>query len=197
MKNLITAADIKTHTAASLNVETHKLEVTIPEAQARHLRPLTGSRLLAQLVAFVKDAPEPPVLVGLGAQVQAKAEADYTTALDDWRTAHATDVLLALWDEVKPCLAQWALVDAWPNLLVHVENAGVTVKTGKSEGTTSADAATLNQVLNAHRDTAIWRGEELINWLEAHKSDYPTYESTRPTATGRDVADWFGGISVD
>jgi hypothetical protein len=65
------------------------------------------------------------------------------------------------------------------------------VQTGKSEGTTSADAATLNQVLGAYRDTAVWRGSELARWLESDKANYPAYVGTRPAATGRQP---LGGI---
>lgn len=195
MKTLITAADIKAHTVASLSVEAHKLAIAITDAQQRHLRPLIGAKLLTQLLALVEDAPDLPSGTG-AAQVVAAATTKYEQDLAAWRLAHAADPLLALLDQLTPCLAQWALVEAWPNLLVHVENAGVLLKTGNANGTTTADVATLNQVLSAHQATAVWRGDELVNWLERNKTDYPAYQSSCPLASNREPSEWFGGISI-
>lgn len=165
MKHLIDANDIKALTTIQLNTEAHRLEITIPDAEQRHLRPLLGPALFDALLLFIQ--PETP---------------------------DTTDELAKLASQVKPMLSQWALVEAWPNLLVHVANAGVVLKTGASgQGTTSADAATLAQVLTAHRDTAIWRGQELVRWLESNKANYPAYASTTPVATGRPP---FGGINL-
>lgn len=191
MKTLITAADITALTAANLSVEAHRLEITIPQALARHLRPLLGLNLFTALLAFAQDAPELP-----GPKAQATETAAYAAALEAWRTAEELNPMLALYDEVKPMLAQWGLVEAWPNLLVHVANAGVVLKTGNAQGTTTADAATLNQVFTAHRATAVWLSEELVSWLERNKLDYPAYVSTRPLATARQPIDTLGGISL-
>lgn len=164
MKHLIDADDIKNMTAAQLGIDSQRLEITIPDAEQRHLRPLLGPRLFDELLAFIQTA-----------------------------TPDTDDPLAALANEVKRMLSQWALVEAWPNLLVHVANAGVVLQTGNSQGTTSADAATLNTVLTAHRETAVWRGQELVRWLESNKTQYPAYESNTPVATGRPP---LGGINV-
>jgi hypothetical protein len=192
MKTLITAQDITQFTAANLNVEGHRLEITIPDAERKHLRPVIGPKLLAALLAFVESAPEPPTVTGLSAVAEATAKTAYAAELKTWREANP-GALLVLWDQIKPMLAQWALVEAWPNILVHIKNAGVVVQTGKAEGTTSADAATLAQVLTAYRDTAIFRGQELSNWLESDKANYAAYVSTRPALTGRQP---LGGIHL-
>jgi hypothetical protein len=191
MKNLITAADITALTAANLSVEAHRLEITIPQAQARHLRPLLGLQLYADLLAFTQGAPDVPGPKALAAELTA-----YATALDSWRTSVAADPLLALFDQVKPMLAQWGLIEAWPNLLVHVANAGVVLQTGNQNGTTTADAATLNQVYTRQRETAVWLSEEIVQWLERNKAAYPAYVSTRPLVTARQPIDTLGGISL-
>lgn len=164
MKHLITADDIKGLTAAQLGIDSQRLEITIPEAEQRHLRPLLGPSLFDELLLFVQVA-----------------------------TPSTTDPLAALANQVKPMLSQWALVEAWPNLLMHVTNSGMVLKTGTGQGTTSADAAVVSQVLTAHRATAAWRGQELVRWLESNKADYPAYQSTTPVATGRAL---YGGINV-
>jgi len=196
MKNLVNATHIKELTTVSLNVEAHKLSVTIPEAQQRHLRPLLGFRLYAALLAFVASAPEPPSPTGQSVQAATAAAADYATKWAAWQLAHGADPLFALLEQVRPCLAQWAVVEAWPNLLGSVENAGILLKTGSGQGTTNADAATLSKMEAAFRATAIWRGEELVQWLESNKSDYPDYVSTRPLPTSRRPSDGYGGISL-
>jgi hypothetical protein len=195
MKTLITAADIKQLTTVSENASDKKLAKAVPDAETRHLRPLLGSRLYAELLAFAQGAPEQPVLAGLSQQEEDKAAADYKIEFAAWRTANAGP-LLALWDQVKSCLAQWALVEAWPDLLVHIDEAGINVKTGNAQGTTTADAATLARVWDGHRDKAVWRGDELVNWVESKKNDYAAYTSIKPLPTGSQPIDYFGGISL-
>jgi hypothetical protein len=195
MKNLINAYDVKALTTVGSNARNSKLEKAVPDATTRHLRPLLGAKLLAELTAFVVAVPEHPELGNLNAAAQTVALEPYNTALDTWRAANV-GALLRLWDELKPCLAQWTLVEAWPDLLVHIEDAGIVLKTGNSNGTTSADAATLNQVWDAHRERAVFRGDELVGWLECNKVDYPAYGSTTPLASAREPSDWFGGISI-
>lgn len=193
MTTLVTAADIKDRTTVSRSADDEKLNKAVPDAETRHLRPLLGAALFGQLLAFVASAPTPPAVGGLSATAEAAALAPYKVLLDNWRTAHPGP-LLRLWDAVKPCLCQWALYDAWPDILVHVENAGVTMKTGNANGTTSAEAGILNQARDNHRNKAVWRGSELAAWLDSNKTDYPAYEGTRPPATGRQP---LGGISLD
>lgn len=195
MNNLISAADIKRLTTISENASDKKLAQAVPDAETMHLRPLIGARLYTELLAFVAGAPEAPSVQGLNVQAEAQATSTYQTALDTWRAANV-GVLLTLWDAVKPCLAQWALVEAWPNLLVHVEEAGVNVKSGNANGTSVADAALMNKVWAAHADKAKWRGDELMSWLESKKNDYAAYSSIQPVPTGRQPIDDFGGISL-
>jgi hypothetical protein len=168
MKNLVDAADIKTHTTAQLGVDANRLELSVPEAQQRHLRPLLGRALFNELLAYAQlAAPD------------------------------AEDKRAALLSEVKPMLCQWALIEAWPNLLLHITNAGLVLKTGNAQGTTTADAKLVAQVYTAQRETAVWRGQELSTWLESNKADYPAYESIRrpdKPATGRQP---LGGLNVD
>jgi hypothetical protein len=195
MTNLVTAAEIKKLTTVGENASTKKLTRAVPLAEIKHLRPLVGPRLLAELLALASTAPEAPALAGLSAQQEAAALETYEATLKEWRGANA-GVLLTLWDQVKHCLAQWAVVIAWPSLLVHVDEAGVTVKTGNAQGTTSADARTLDKVWDDHRDTAIFLGDELVCWLESKKLDYAAFVSTKPLPTGRLPIDDFGGISL-
>ncbi len=193
MKTLVTALDIKERTTVSKTADDEKLNKAVPDAETRHLRPLLGLPLFTALLAFVGSAPEPPAVGSLSATAEAAALAAYNTLLDAWRTTNA-GALLRLWDAIKPCLCQWALFDAWPDILVHVENAGVTMKTGNANGTTSADADILNQARDNHRDKAVWRGSELVAWLDSNKTDYPAYASTKPAATGKQP---LGGIHLD
>lgn len=196
MNTLVVAADVKRLTSVGTTANSEKLDKAVPDATDRHLRPLVGAKLLAALLDFVVDAPDYPATTGLGAPQVATALGEYKMALAAWRTANAADPLLALWDQLKRCLAQWVLVEAWPDLLVHIDEAGVTVKTGNQQGTTVADGKTLDTVLDSHCERAKFRGDELVAWLERNKADYPAYVSATPLASGREPADWFGGIDV-
>ncbi|MGI4834625.1 MAG: hypothetical protein ACRYFK_14310 [Janthinobacterium lividum] len=196
MKNLVNVADVKRLTTVGASADYEKLDKAIPDATLQHLRPLLGAKLLGLLLDFLGDAPEAPTLAGLAAPAATAAATAYATALGAWRTANGPSVLLDLWDELQPCLAQWVYVAAWPDLLVHVEAAGINIKTGNQNGTTSADAATLNQVHNAQREKAVFRSAELVRWLEADKVNYPAYGSTQPLATSAQPIDYFGGISL-
>jgi hypothetical protein len=196
MNTLVAAADVKRLTSVGATANSEKLDKAVPDATDRHLRPLVGAKLLGELLDFVVDAPDYPTTTGLPAPQAAAALAAYKTALAEWRTAN-DGPLLVLWNELKSCLAQWVLVEAWPDLLVHIDEAGVVVKTGNAQGTTTADARVLDTVLAAHCERAKFRGDELVAWLERNKTNYPAYQSTTPLASGREPADWFGGISVD
>lgn len=195
MKQLVTAADVKRLTTVGKNSDEDKLNQAVPEAQTAHLRPLLGGPLLTALLAYVASAPEPPELAGV-----AKAQADaattaYNVLLDAWRTSNV-GVMLTLWDAVKPCLAQWALVEAWYDLQLHIDGGGMNTKTGNAQGTSRADAELINRAYDSHRARAIGRGDELMSWLDSKKNDYQAYTSITPLPTGRQPIDDFGGISL-
>jgi hypothetical protein len=195
MKQLVTAADVKRLTTVGKNADEDKLNQAVPEAQTAHLRPLLASKLLVALLDFVASAPEPPDLSQL-----AKAQADaatvaYNVLLDAWRTTNG-GVMLTLWDAVKPCLTQWALVEAWYDLQLHIDAGGMNIKTGNGQGTSRADAELINRAYDAHRARAIGRGDELMQWLDSKKADYQAYTSISPLPTGRQPIDDFGGISL-
>lgn len=149
MNRLITAAHIKESTVAGLSIDAQKLEVHVPLAQGKHLRPLLGAALFDELVLAAQTAP-------------------------------IQEPYLALATECVNMLSWWTVVEAWPALLVHVTAAGVVVKTGGQNGTTSADAAVAAATLAAHRNTAQFYSDELRRWLIAHANDYPSYPQPAP-----------------
>jgi hypothetical protein len=77
------------------------------------------------------------------------------------------------------------VVEAWPALLGHVTAAGVVLKTGKSEGTTSADERTEQKMFEGLRGTAVYYTEELDRWLMANRATYSQFLPQTPAATGR------------
>jgi hypothetical protein len=189
MKDLITAADIKARTVANLNVENHKLNVIIQLTQKRHLRPLLGVTLYDALVAFADTAPAIPPTNATTLEKTAYAE-----ALAQWRAAATADPLLALLDECKEMLCAWALVEAKPGLLGHIEDAGFTTKVGSGDtGTSTADVRLTEETFAAFADTAVFHGTELAAWLcdPARAANYPTYEPNTPDSTGEGA---FAGI---
>jgi hypothetical protein len=195
MNQLVTAADIKRLTTVGKNADDDKLNQAVPEAQAAHLRPLLGGPLLTALLDFVVGAPEPPELAGLAKSLADAAMATYKALLDPWRTANVGP-LLTLWDAVKPTLTQWAVVEAWYDLQIHIDGSGMNTKTGNAQGTSTADAALIGRAYDSHRARAIGRGDELMLWLESKKNDYAAYTSIKPLPTGRQPIDDFGGISL-
>ncbi len=179
MKNLISFADITAHTVISIGSEPHKLNLAVPLAQGRHLRPLLGLPLFDELLTFADSAPDAP------ATRDAAALAEYDTALAAWRLSVGEDPLLALLTEVKPMLSNWTVVEAWPSLLGHITAAGLVLKTGKSEGTTAADEKLANTMFSGVQSLAIYHGEELDTWLKKNRSTYAEFLSQTPAATGR------------
>ncbi|MDO7849033.1 hypothetical protein Q5H92_21895 [Hymenobacter sp. M29] len=178
MKHLITPADITAQTVISITAEAHKLALAIPIAQGRHLRPLLGLQLFDELLSFAESAPELP------AARDAASMTAYEAARQAWRSAAATDPLLTLLDEVTPMLCAWALIEAWPSLIGHITPAGIVLKTGKSEGTTSADAGLMREMFAGLRELAVFRGEELDAWLRRNRQLYSRFLPSTPAATG-------------
>ncbi|WP_310394157.1 DUF6712 family protein [Hymenobacter sp.] len=144
--HLITFADVTARTVVALGSEPHKFTVAIPRAEQRHLRPVLGPALYDQLRAFVEANP-----------------------------LATTGPLAALAAEVKDMLASWAVVEAWPSLLGHIEAAGFVTKVGKSEGTSTADVQLADRTLADLRETAGWQSGELARWLAARAADYPDW----------------------
>jgi hypothetical protein len=149
MNHLITADHIKESTVASLSIDAHKLEVFVPLAEGKHLKPLLGLSLFSELVI----AAQTPPLAG---------------------------AMLELATECVNMLSWWTVVEAWPSLLVHVTNAGVVVKTGGQNGTTTADATVTAAALQAHMATAEFYTGELRAWLYEHRADYASYPQPAP-----------------
>lgn len=179
MTPLITPADIVAQTVISVNAEPHKLAQAIPLAQGKHLRPLLGLQLFDELLAFADSAPAYPT-----ARDPASLAA-YDAARAAWLLAVADEPLLALLTEATPMLCAWAVVEAWPSLLGHITPAGVVIKTGKSEGTSSADVTLTTTMFTGLQGTAIFRGEELDRWLKKNRTKYAEFLPLTPAPTGR------------
>lgn len=186
MRHLITPAMIVESTVISLNTEPGKLRKAIPLAQGKHLRPLLGFVLFAELLAFAESAPDEPL------SAEPAALAAYQLARAAWQLATVADPLAQLLRQAEPMLCAWSVVEAWPALLGHVTTAGVVLKTGKSEGTTSADEKTESKIFIGLQDTAIFYSEELTHWLHTKRLIYAQFLPQAPAATGRLP---IGGIS--
>jgi hypothetical protein len=153
MNHLVTADDITERTVVQVSVDAHKLEVLVPQAQRRHLRPVLGDALYNELVLFIQDSP-------------------YDT----------TDPLAKLADEVKQMLSAWAVVEAWPTLLASITNMGVTLANQRDGGTSQADYKTTIDILASLRDTAEFETGELRRWLVEHAAEYPSFPQPAPPA---------------
>lgn len=164
LQELITAADVKALTVAQLSVDAHKLDVCAPLTRRRYLRPLLGQALHDELLAFVQ-APTPDT----------------------------TDPLAVLAEQVKPMLAAWVLVEAWPGLAAAVTNAGIQYMQG-GEGRTTADHKAAADLLLSYRDTAEFETAELRAWLNARRATYPSY--SQPSPVGRSTMP-VGGSDFD
>ncbi|MDF7810750.1 hypothetical protein [Hymenobacter sp. YC55] len=165
LKHLITAEEIPDRTVAQPNADLHKLSLAIPLAERKHLKKLLGPALFAELLLSVQ-----------------------TATTDDEPLAR-----LANLDELKDMLCQWALVEAWPNLQVHVAEAGIVVKNGK-EVSTSADEKLAQKTLDSHISTANFYSSELTAWMVEHKADYPSYAPPLAAALSTMPV---GGIDLD
>ncbi|MDO7846489.1 hypothetical protein Q5H92_08980 [Hymenobacter sp. M29] len=148
LKRLVTFPEITARTVVALGSEAHKFTVAIPLAEQQHLRPVLGQALYSELLSFIQTA-----------------------------TPDDADPLSALAEQVKDMLSTWAVVEAWPSLLGHIEAAGFVTKVGKSEGTTRADVELTDRQEAALRRTAILQSAELVRWLTEHKSEYPSWEA--------------------
>lgn len=181
MKNLITPAMIVEATVISLSTEPGKLRKAIPLAQGKHLRPLLGWVLFDALLDFAATGPDEP----LG--TDAPALEAYRQAREAWILAMAATQprMLLLLKQVESMLCAWSVVEAWPALLGHVTTAGVVLKTGKSEGTTTADEKTETKIFIGLQNTAIYYTEELSRWLLANRSNYALFMPQAPQQTGR------------
>lgn len=179
MIHLISPADVVANTVISLGSEPHKLRIAIPLAQGKYLRPLLGLQLFDELLTFAESAPDYP------AQPNATTLAAYNTARAEWLETVAEEPMMKLLKEATPMLCAWTVIEAWPSLLVHVEAAGVTVKTGKSEGTSSADAQLVSKAFDGLQSTAVFHSEELDTWLKKNRSTYAEFLPQTPAATGR------------
>ncbi len=132
----------------ALGSEAHKFNVAIPLAEQRYLRPLVGTVLFEALLGHVQAG------------------------------APANAALTALASEVKDMLSTWAVVEAWPSLLGHIEAAGFTTKVGeKTTSTSTADVLLTDRQLASLRETAAWQSAELTRWLTARATNYPTWQT--------------------
>jgi len=163
--HLIEVEEIPERTAAQPNSDKHKLKLGIHLAESKHLRKLLGVALYSELMLSVQ-----------------------TGSGEDMALAK-----LASSEELKNMLCQWALVEAWPSLLVHITEAGLTVKNGK-DVSTSADANQTEAALEGHINTATFFSSELTAWMIEHKADYPSY---RPPTVAAYSTMPVGGIDLD
>jgi hypothetical protein len=108
-------------------------------------------------------------------------------------TPSTTDPLAKLAEQVKPMLAAWVLVEAWPGLAVQITNAGIKFTQG-GEGRTTADHKTATELLASYRDTAQFETAELRAWLNARRATYPSY--SQPSPVGRSTMP-VGGTDFD
>jgi hypothetical protein len=153
MKHLVTAADITTLTVVQVSVDDHKLEVAVPLAERRHLRPVLGSALFNELMLFVQDEP-------------------YDT----------DDALAKLANEIKPMLSNWAVVEAWPTLVASITNMGITFSNQREGGSSQVDYKTAGEIKASIQDTAEFETGELRMWLVEHAAEYPSYPQPAPAA---------------
>jgi len=147
MKTLISFDQVVARTVLQPNVDAQKVELAIKVVQPMYLKKLLGAALYNELLLAAQAEP-----------------------LEDEKLAALLNS-----DELQNMLAQWVVVQAWPDLLVHLTNAGVVLKTGK-DTSTSADAKLVESTLAAHTRTADFYTNELRAWLYEHRADYPSYQ---------------------
>ncbi len=159
---LISKDDIVAVTTIEKNVDEQRFMAFAKQAQRRHVRQVLGVTLYQALCDAVAAAT---------------VEAPLT---EPW---------VALQAAVRPALAWFTLTEAWPMLLVHITNVGLTLRAGKDSEV--ADVRTAQATLSAVRDTAEFELAELKAWLEANAADYTAY---LPTPTSPAPASLLGGV---
>jgi hypothetical protein len=164
LKELVTAADVTALTVAQLNVDAHKLNVCASLVRRRYLRPLLGQALHDELLAFAQQA-----------------------------IPDTDDPLAELAEQVKPMLAAWVLVNAWPGLVAQITNAGIQYMQGGA-GRTRTDNEDAADLRESYRDTAQFETQELRAWLNARQATYPSY--LQPSPVGRSTMP-VGGSDFD
>lgn len=145
MKQLITPAEVSARTVLQLNAAQKKIEVAIPLAQLRRLRPLLGDELFDELLVFVQK-----------------------------EASDVADPLAALQQQSLDMLAGWSIVEAWPTLIAHITEAGIVIKNGK-DVSSSADAQTVKELLDQQIGAAQLHSSELVRWIVKKRADYPSY----------------------
>lgn len=83
----------------------------------------------------------------------------------------ANTTLLVDW--IKPCLKHFVLYHLGRDLLYKWMNKGIVTKS--SDNSSPVDADVLNSIRTEYQDIAQWYRENLIKFLCAHESDYPSY----------------------
>lgn len=166
LNRLISFDDITARTVVELGGEAHKFDVAIPLAEGQHLRPVLGYALYGDLLNFVQQ-----------------------------QTPDTADPLAELAERVKDMACAWAVVEAWPFLLGHIEASGYNTKVGeKTTGTSMADVQLADRTLAALRSTALFHSNELATWLAANATTYPAWEKPGgPPSTEMPL----GGLDLD
>ncbi len=149
MPNLITIAEIVAACTIEKNLDDRRITSFIPIAQLQRLRPALGVTLYNALIAAVDAVTD-----------EAPLDAPWP----------------ALIETARPMLCWWTVALAWPQLLVHLTNAGVTMRTGRESSSADVKAADGAQV--SYTDTAELYTGELRTWLEAHRADYAAWLPT-------------------
>ncbi|MBA9076067.1 DUF6712 family protein [Rufibacter quisquiliarum] len=125
---------------------------------------------------YIKPVLGPDLYEDLDAALQAEQQEMPVTMPDH---------LDALLEQIVPVLAQWVFLKSLPFLTVKATNAGLK---GLQDAPSDAEQRAYRKEVQEEAED---RTNDLKDWLELHKADYPNYMSTAKTARP------IGGIVFD
>jgi hypothetical protein len=143
---LISKDEIVAVTTIEKNVDEQRFMSFAKQAQRRHIRQVLGVTLYQALCDAVAAVTEESPLG------------------EPW-------VLLK--EYVNRPLGWYTLYEAWPLLLVHITNSGLSIKASRDSD--PADARTITSTRTAVLETAEFELAELKAFLEANAADYADY----------------------
>lgn len=85
----------------------------------------------------------------------------------------SADYLTLLQDYIQPCLAEWSVYNAMPNLWAKITNKSVS--TSNSDNANPVTLDDMKFIREGMRDMAEYLEERLIKFLRANPNTYPLY----------------------
>tara|TARA_R110000744_G_scaffold43955_1_gene98233 strand:- start:3221 stop:3721 length:501 start_codon:yes stop_codon:yes gene_type:complete len=129
--------------------------------------PISGNLDFDRVIQYIEIAQDIHVHELLGSRLYKKLQADVlaNTLTGDYETLMLT--------HIKPCLAQFALLEFLPFSQFSINNKGVFKHT--SEAAETLTKADLNMMVEATRDTAQHYADRMVDYLKNYPSLFPEY----------------------